>query len=359
MIYFVIIFILFILCIRIEFKDTKNIHNVLFFVAVLMLILFAGLRGNIEPDYMNYKDIFRTSSFSTPTATTIEPGYFYFNKIIYELGLQFQWVIFIMAVLSVGIKAYFFKHNSPNFIFSLLLFYCSVYFLYDFIAIRQALALSVFLLALPYLIKRDIVKYFILVILASTIHISATILLPLYFIIHRNISVIILYGIVIVCLFLNLTEIKVSLLSYLSGVLPIPATTLDKMDIYSLEDEFASVSIKQFGFAFLFILFKNKLAEYKMANVYINIFVIGILLATLFNEIPQFAYRTKAYFLWTDVILIVMIVKIIAKKSVMLTVLLYLVIAIIYTFTMNGFIESVSERGNYFFPYKIFMDNIL
>ncbi len=358
MIYFVIIIILFFFTICKEFPECRSINYVLFIISTFILVLFAGFRGNIEPDYMNYASIYKESIVSTPVDTGVEPGYFYFNKVLHYLGFGFQWVIFLMAAISIGIKAYFFKKYSPNFIFSLLLFYCSVYFLYDFIVIRQALALSLFFVAIPYLLERRFIKYFAIILCASTIHISALVLLPFYFFLNKNFNVIILYSVIILCFYLNLTEIKVPLLSYLSNVLPIPDASLDKMYIYSLEEEFASVSNKQIVFALLFVFFKNKLPSNKMTNLLVNLYFFGILLATLFNEIPQFAFRTKAYFLWTDVILIVLIIQHIAKKYITLKIVLYLIVAIIYSFTMSNFIESVASRGNYIFPYKTFFDPI-
>lgn len=358
MIYFVIIIILFFFTICKEFPECRSINYVLFIISTFILVLFAGFRGNIEPDYLNYADIYKESIVTSRNNTDIELGYFYFNKVLNYLGFGFQWVVFLMAAITIGIKAYFFKKYSPNYIFSLLLFYCSVYFLYDFIVIRQAFALSLFFVALPYLLERQFIKYFVIILCASTIHISALVLLPFYFFLNKNFNVIILYSVIIICVYMNLTEIKVPLLSYLSNVFPIPDASLSKMYTYSLEEEYASISNKQILFALLFVFFKNKLPTNKMTNLLVNLYVFGILLATLLNEIPQFAFRTKAYFLWTDVILMVLIIQHIAKKYKLLKLLLYLIVAIIYSFTMSNFLESVAKRGNYIFPYKTFFDPI-
>lgn len=354
MIYFIVLFFLLFFSIRILFPYRNNTYKALLFVSSIVLILFAGFRGNIEPDYINYKGIFDRSTFESLISLDVEIGYYILNKIIFFFGLQFQWVLFFMAFLSIGVKIIFFKNNSPNFLFSLLLFYCSVFFLYDFIAIRQALALSFFFLAIPYLFKRNLIKYFVTILLASTIHVSAILLLPLYFFLNLNYPSILLYLVVFFCYYLNYFEIKVHFLNNFSSIISLPTNTIDKLDIYSLEEEFASVSNKQFLFALIFIFYKNKLSNYRRASLYINIFVFGILIATLFNEIPQFAYRSKAYFLWTDVLLVVMIIHNVAKKSMIIKIVLYLIVAIIYGFTMSKFLESVASRGNYIFPYKTF-----
>ena len=359
MIYFFILFLLFIFSIRIAYPDSGNVFKIVTIVSAFILILLAGLRGDIEPDYYNYKNIFTNSIIESSIILDVEVGYYYFNKLINFLGLQFQWVLFIMAFFSIGIKVIFFKKNSPNFIFSLLLFYCSVFFLYDFIAIRQALALSIFFLAIPYLFERNIFKYFAITLLASTIHISAIILLPIYFFINLKYSSIILYFVLFTCLYLNLFEIKVPLLlDNISNIITISTNSIDKLELYSLEEEFGSVSFKQFAFGFIFIFYKKKLNDYKMSNLYINLFVFGILIATLFNEIPQFAYRSKAFFLWTDTIIIVMIIHYVTKKSLVLKIMVYLIVAIIYGFTLHKLLEAIASRGNFIFPYKTFLDPI-
>ena len=95
MIYFFILFLLFIFSIRIVYPDSGNVFKIVTIVSAFILILLAGLRGDIEPDYYNYKNIFTNSIIESSIILDVEVGYYYFNKLINFLGLQFQWRIHI------------------------------------------------------------------------------------------------------------------------------------------------------------------------------------------------------------------------------------------------------------------------
>ncbi len=117
----------------------------------------------------------------------------YLSKLIFERGyivycylVHFitdnRYIFFLMtAIISYVLVFKSIKLCEQFILFSLFIFF-SKFFLMSFVYVRQFLAMGIVWLAIPYLIKRDFFKYSLFVLLAFTIHTSAIIFFPVYFI---------------------------------------------------------------------------------------------------------------------------------------------------------------------------------
>lgn len=325
-----------------------------FFICLLIILVgFTGLRGNIDPDYINYLDIFNKAKIGENSG--IEIGFYYLNTLIADLGLGFQWVIFLMAFITIFIKLQFFLKNSPNFVFSLFIYYCSIFYLYDFIAIRQALAMAIFMLALPYILYRKLIIYILLIVLASMFHISALILLPFYFILNFNYSRKLLLFILILVSIAILLKIKFIFTDILFNYLSLPVFAVEKIDVYSLDDSVATISLRQLILGYIFVLFLPK--KDKKINIFLNIYIMGILLAVLLNAIPQLSFRIKSYFFWVESLLVIYCIDRYYNSYVLLKNIIYLLLSVIYMWSLYTFLDNVAQRGyGLIFPYKMFFE---
>lgn len=357
MTYFVIFLILFFSVFLIDLKLDKKANNLVFTVLSVILIFFVGFRGDIEPDYINYLDIYNQSSKSKYTDFEIEPLYLFLNKLVIFFGGSFPYIVFIMSLLSLMPKLLFFKKYSPNFALSITVFFCSSLFFFDFIAIRQAVAIGIFMYSLKYIQQRKLMLYFLLILIASLFHISALILLPCYFVLNRDFSRNKLYFLVGICAVVNLLQINVNLLNNVLSFFPLPGATIAKLAIYSSETEFAFITPKQIVLGFLFIYIKGRTdSNNKMLNICINVYILGIILGTLLNELPQFSYRIKWYFFTLEALLIPFLVLYFSKKQSVAKYVMYFILIIIYGYYLFTFFESIASRGDYIFPYKFFFE---
>lgn len=321
-------------------------------------MLLVALRGDIDPDYSNYKEIFDYSKlFLQQGGTEVEIGYLFLNSLVKTIGLGFQVIIFIMALLSVVPKAVFFYRYSPNYLFTLLIYFSSIYFLFDFIAIRQAVTLSIFMWSLVYIVNRRFIPFALCILFGSFIHVSILLLIPGYFIFHRKIPVKVLLAIVAICGIVNVLQIRVGLLDFLLERFVLPDGAAGKVAIYGLEQEFAFVSIKQIILAILFIYLNHKKGESnQFVNMLTNIFVAGIFTSTILNGIPQLSYRVKWYFFWPEAILILNFVNYLSFKKLSVKFLLFALLTLFYANTLNDLLKEISSRGDYIYPYKTFLE---
>ena len=117
-----------------------------------------------------------------------EIGYLTLNSIVQSLSLDFQVVIFIMAILSLGFLFLSFKTYTKFYIIAFLIYFVRYLLLRDMGQIRQALASSLILFSFKYVVDRKPISFLVIVLIASSFHTIALIAIPFYIIYHMNFS---------------------------------------------------------------------------------------------------------------------------------------------------------------------------
>jgi len=177
-------------------------------ISFFIIFLFLALRYNYGSDYNNYldmfleinqlnmgfesiKDIWMNSMLFNiflpgnnemqMGVLAIEPGWFILCLLFRPLG--FFAMIAFLALFNCIVYYYFIKKYVPS------AYYWLAVFLYVFTpsmmliqssAMRQSVAISIFLLSINYIYKKDFLRYALLIFLATLFHFSAIILLPVY-----------------------------------------------------------------------------------------------------------------------------------------------------------------------------------
>lgn len=174
-------------------------------MASLQLILLLALRApTLGPDLENYcggYEYISTLDFQDmlsrlrliKNASLVYPyvyesGYVVFNWIVASLGFDFHGLLVIHAIICVaaaGKVIYKYSEDAP---LSFLMFVSLGFFMYLFGILRQTLAMTIFMLSIPYIRDRKPIKYFLACFLAFTIHRAAIIVVPLYFVYNIKIT---------------------------------------------------------------------------------------------------------------------------------------------------------------------------
>ena len=163
-------------------------------ISFVILLVFLSLRYDFGNDYMAYFEIYddiNDTSWSEvkdvsgigALGETMEFGFIYLLK-FFTVFSDFFFFIFANSLLLCA--AYFLlikKYVSLNYAWMgvFLFVFDPNLMLVELSALRQTLAIICFLFSIQYLIKRNVVKYIICILIASSFHYSAIILLPLYF----------------------------------------------------------------------------------------------------------------------------------------------------------------------------------
>ena len=150
------------------------------FLIALILMVPAILRQETGNDYLRYVEFFHLASIDAYVPT--EAGFNWLAKAVYGLcGYENYLLLFaIYAVMTILVMLTVIRQQAENFCFSFFLFMMLGYYFQSFNTMRYYFALSLSLLAMTCLLRRQYAGFVILVLLASLFHKTALITLLLY-----------------------------------------------------------------------------------------------------------------------------------------------------------------------------------
>ena len=118
---------------------------------------------------------------------TKDPGFSIYMAIIKMVfGASYTPFLIITALIQGLSVTFFFRKYSPQFMISMFILIASTEYLWMFNGIRQFLAVAIALIAFRFLFEKKYIPYVLLILLASTIHLTAIILLPVAFIVNSR-----------------------------------------------------------------------------------------------------------------------------------------------------------------------------
>lgn len=186
MIYFVIGVIL---LLSIVFFEKKSKRDFFYWMLCLILILLAGLRNSVGGDTLGYMrawdslpTLIELRTFDFFGYDKYQPIWYIINaiaKYIYDDFVTMQ--IILAFIVNITIFRLFNKYSSYRFT-CVLVYYLMSYAYFNFEILRESLSISIFLISLPFLIKKKWIKYYLFATLAFLFHTSSIILffIPLF-----------------------------------------------------------------------------------------------------------------------------------------------------------------------------------
>lgn len=152
------------------------------FISFFILTFFSAFRGKeVGTDTDAYMDIFLkyVYGYSDPHS---EVGYSLFNQFLSYISTNPQAIIIASSIIiNLGFM-HFIYHNSKNAWISVYIYVTLFYYFYSFNAMRQFIAISIVLFAWNFLKNGKIIRFILIVLLASTFHTTALISFLLIFV---------------------------------------------------------------------------------------------------------------------------------------------------------------------------------
>ncbi|KIL35398.1 capsular biosynthesis protein [Cohnella kolymensis] len=161
-------------------------NEILIFVAVASLVMVSGLRNGIG-DTSAYMWSYQMNRFTW--AEMSFNGDFGFNilqLLLQQISRDPQLLIFATALFTNVLIVISLYKYSKIFELSLYIYITSGMFLVTMNGIRQTLAAAIIFAATKFLLNGDWKKYSLVVLFAFTLHNSALVLIPIYFIVRRE-----------------------------------------------------------------------------------------------------------------------------------------------------------------------------
>lgn len=162
-------------------KNTRLKDNY-FHIVCFVLLFFAMCRGeSVGGDLESYIPLFQRSDtyqtiaevFQTTLFSGYEIGFVFLCKVLSLISFDSRWFIAATSILTLIGPFYFIKKHSNNRGLSLLLYVLLGFYNVSFNNVRQAIAVSIIMISLCYLLEGKKWFFLIGVLLATSMHTSA------------------------------------------------------------------------------------------------------------------------------------------------------------------------------------------
>lgn len=177
-------------------KNNRNNKRAFYMFWILLFFMVAFRHESIGNDTLNYKSIFHfvaESDWKSSLNRSAEWGYSLLNKLISLFTEDFRWLLIISAFLGIYFVAKTYIKYSEDAMLTIALFVTMSNFIMLFSGIRQAIAISLGMLAFEFTRNKKFIAFILIVLVAITVHTSAFMLIfmyPLYHIKLKRIHII-------------------------------------------------------------------------------------------------------------------------------------------------------------------------
>lgn len=297
---YLVIFAFIIICSMINLEIEKEKLKLVYIVMSIFLLLFVIFRDNLGgTDYFVYKGYFE----NTPPLAELqkmdyhieyEIGFKYLNSLIKSSTSNYYWLFGVIGLCTFPVLLISnYKYCKYPF-FTMGYYMYKTFFYTNFIAMRQTIAVAIFIIAIKYIIEGNLKKYSISIILASLFHSSAVVLFFVYFV--RNLKLYkknIFYILSVGGVLFVFSDILVNILESVLSIFNADSSVLDKVDGIT---KTSGINLHVIEIVLLYMLLKK---SYKIKcerdKIFLNIFVLYMILLLGFSGQVIFI-RISMYF---------------------------------------------------------------
>lgn len=170
------------------YKPNKAKNTAYVVLVFLYLWTLASLRYDVGNDYFSYINIFFRAKGDTwaecfNDEKNIEAGYMLISKVVSLFTADYKVMHCVMSFMCLAPTAYIICKYSKNVWLSCHLYLCLTFYYSSLNFIRQTLAATILFLAFRFFKERKTIPYILVILVASTIHISVLIAIPIYLVI--------------------------------------------------------------------------------------------------------------------------------------------------------------------------------
>ena len=273
----------------------------IYWTIIILVALMVGLRDMIGGyDVFIYAKVFEQTppldllisslNYYSIELGRFETGYILVNSVIKLFATDKYFFFFIVSLIS-----YFFiakSFSDLRFRIAAFFVFFSKFFIVSFVYQRQFIAMGIVFIAIKYLIEEKKILFIFLILVASTIHLSALTIMPLLFLCKIKYSNTHLFVIYISALIIGISPVMKTVLFYISEM-----EEFDKAATYAITEQSAIHIMYLIESTFLIIttlMYRNDFTKDKRSLAIFNVLVLYIVFTLLvirdsgLNRIPWY-----------------------------------------------------------------------
>jgi hypothetical protein len=329
---------------------TKKLKDLFYYISLISLIVFCGLRFETGNDYYSYSEIYE----SFGTSAEIQSFEIMFNISMYVAKvLGFSFITFLLVFTALIISIFFTQLKSlyKNYSIPILLFVLNDMPILVMSLVRQGMAVAIVFVATYFLWEKKYFKFLALACLAIMFHLAAIYLIMLILAAYAISLFKIESTRLILLLFLTIYLITFQLVP--ADIFPLVNLKLQIYQNGFNEDDINFFLSNYFLFKvsiiliYLFYFYKKNLVSYE--NLHFLILLFSIVFNILFYNYGEINLRMNYFF---DMSLILLSSYLILNTTKKIRPYISIYIFTYFTFHYFRFIYGMSEN---FIPYKSFL----
>lgn len=333
---------------KINNESEKKYFKIIFTIPFFCLFLISGIRYGVGKDYFGTYVYTFERILNNYSNIRIDPGFYLLNKIVILFGGSFQWIFIITSFIINYFICKSIYDQSKNKMLSLFIYVCGTLYFFSMNGIRQTIALSLFYYSLKYIKDRNFAKYIFINLIALTIHNSAIIFFPLYFILNKNFSKKFkIFSILII--FLSIPIILPVITNFLLNT---------KYAIYIVNGAYKPldfINVSTILNILLYLAYELKIKDNdkdKYDIIYSNMHFIGVIVSIFVTRIPL-AMRIFIYFRFIEFLSVPNLIDKVKLKRSNKIIIRFTVIVLYFIYFIHG---VYIENGNNVLPYKTYFE---
>ena len=325
-----------------KYKSIDGEKIFLFFSFVILFLLLALRDLSVGTDTLNYVNYYLYFDYYKNN----EIGFFVFRSFLKKIGASYRFYLAIIAFITTIAAYKFIKRYSVDYLISCFAYFSLGLYAMSFSGLRQSLAVCIIMFSIKYIFENKPILFILLIIIASTFHLSSIVFLPVYLLKNIKISkksILIFIVLAFVFILFN-NKIYNQILAYLpDGYLRYSKSNLSINIIVVLEGILIPLVSK------LLVNMNEKYNDEKNKyfEFFFNLSILNslILILSLNNALGD---RIALYFSIGNIIIIPYALKFISNKylKIILYILCIAILSLRFYFTT---IDSVLNIDNYKF----------
>lgn len=323
--------------------DLSRTYKIFCVCSFLPFFITSAIRYNVGTDYWHiYEPYFDLINSGKDRFS--EEGFNLLNRIAFWI---YDDPAVMFAIVSLIIYTFVFLaiyQQSEHICFSILIFVISATFFNSMNQLRQAISMAIFLYSMKYIYQRRKLPYFLWIAFAFTMHTSALIYVPMYFLYGKKAKLSIHLGIFAGCLigfpiFKRVLIFAVSHTKYQWYL----GSVFDEQNFYLLGFLFAAATLVICYFYYYY----GHNEEDLQYNFMLNLMFFGFLALLFSSVIPQ---SDRIYYCFTYVEILLMPKVVFSERLARRRIVLYMGIFVFYTVKL---LYDVYVNGWYYVvPYQ-------
>lgn len=331
----------------VELYVLKKKTPIFLIIAAISLIILSGFRYFVGADYPIYKNLYVNfpiyatyqdvwdKALFRPTSEQIEWIFVLINKVLFDMGMPFYMVTFVMVLMSVTLKFTTIYQNLALPILGAFMYFMPLFFFEDSGQIRQGMGVAVCVFSFRYIKSRNLWMFLLMIYIALGFHKTAVVFLPAYWIVKIPMNSTRIITVIILAIILSPFEVYRVFGSLIDtiGTQDVSGGFMGYVDDsqFGQAVDFGLSDIVKVFFIYLLVKYdKDACREILYYEYMRNLAVFGLFLFYIFRENRIFAIRLPgAYMFFMSVFVVPSIIYAVrqeVQKKLYMIFILYLIL---------------------------------